>query len=1306
MKGYDYLSSVEDINPFITFVRYFDDLGSVSIYQIIGQYITATVNCGMIMIQIITSMVMILVDYNNAGHIMSLHKMRETFGLCYRSEIPNLYSVNSMYTFIVIFILSYISLFIRLNQMKSRTIQPRPILIYNAFFNLISPILTTIICIGFSSSLFNYIQHDHKKSLVISILSFLSIPSVLFALIRLITDSRIEKLPYVIPNFNLTVCTFAFYIVSIIGGIYIEYSAHDTPATIFITVFLLIFGVILLYQVFKVPVYLNGWHSFLAIMIVFVIDAVFVTLFYSRFVYVYHVDAVIRVVIATAIFAVLALLHTFVSRWNIRRHLRGIDYVDPRNYTAQRLSRILCVADVRKDQMKFTNDFPARVMQAFPSNFSLIIFSILFKLYDPSAHKEILEFAEKLSVFNTTNYFISSMLRSIIFIVSGTTSPKNMNISSALLSICYKMEAEYWYYIIQNNRKMTLRTFHDLVQLVQRSKPFFEKHNNIIGGNEEFLKYVSIEPRLYKLTSVYGGESFETDDKSESMIINDDLFININEEYFIRRISNIKKENPKYYILLKALTISMLALIVVLSMGTYMFISHTDSPSVSNYKMIHRLFTGYINLIKAWEVPTSLYFMTNATETDYSNGIDQINLALDTIESIPAVAQNTSLVGLIEKARNELIYAVETRSFVNSSNTTHQLFHGITNRGKTIFSIYSEYLNECDNTLKFCIICLCITLVAFSVLFYFTRRVLATFYEYIGSQPMHFNKLISSSLHSTYTRLVPNEVNVTGEQNKIQSTYFLLFCAGFLPFIVCLIYCVDLNYITSKMIRFVRSTLLISQTAPVIANTLIVLPIMANISTKNDSMRNHSVEMARMAYSHLDGIASKLYTNRVPYNYSKVSDLTEYPQMISPSWLTKDDLVGCLDIMNETLYVQYFNGTTILLRDLYILLQEAEHEKSIAHVSNMCIPASLSCAVPTINLLNEITHQLEFLADTVIFTFILAPILFIIALFIMIVYGVMIVNRIDTSVRLMKRIISLPRYENPFFDENHHFLGFKDEIQSVADQVFRAFPVPTFEITKDNKILEQNDTAMQVFGDIKGTLSGRLPTEVIDANGLRHFYNYSRYLKKSLPESLKIKGDMVMISNDMTGLFNKKNTLRNLYKDIRLTFSIPTVLQREKPTHVQGVAIVNFCFAQNITNEAFLNYSSKIEDFFTQFVSFFMFEKMRFSFYVLFYDSNVSRQAARDAISFAQLARYEAINRKMGVKIAVAMEDEVIAKAEKTDMIWSVKFPNSILWRSDMMFSHIDYGRIICLSKMSPGMHFTKTIHIGKFNEAVEVITI
>ena len=96
----------------------------------------------------------------------------------------------------------------------------------------------------------------------------------------------------------------------------------------------------------------------------------------------------------------------------------------------------------------------------------------------------------------------------------------------------------------------------------------------------------------------------------------------------------------------------------------------------------------------------------------------------------------------------------------------------------------------------------------------------------------------------------------------------------------------------------------------------------------------------------------------------------------------------------------------------------------------------------------------------------------------------------------------------------------------------------------------------------------------------------------------------------------------------------------------------------------------------------------------------------RDAVSFAQIARDAAKLQNIDVKIAVSMEHEVIAKAQRQDMIWSVTFLNSILWRTDAMLNYIDYGKIICLSKMMSGMHFTKNLHIGKFAESTEVIII
>lgn len=372
----------------------------------------------------------------------------------------------------------------------------------------------------------------------------------------------------------------------------------------------------------------------------------------------------------------------------------------------------------------------------------------------------------------------------------------------------------------------------------------------------------------------------------------------------------------------------------------------------------------------------------------------------------------------------------------------------------------------------------------------------------------------------------------------------------------------------------------------------------------------------------------------------------------------------------------------------------------------MSVPSALSCTAPINNLLTNFSTNLYFLANYVLFVFIFAPILLFIAFFVMFVYGLVIYKRLKTSNELMKRMMAMPKYFNPFFDDNNAFLGYKDEVRNINMTLFKCFPVPTFEISKDEKIVDENEVAEEVFGNIRGELIQNVPNEMTDVRGVKHHYNYETFHKKILPDDLITKGEKVTISNDVTGLYNKKETLKDLYKDIRLTFSIPTVLQREKASHIQNVAIVNFSFANSVSNSQFLEFSSKLEDLFSQFVSFFMFEKMRFSFYVLFYDANSPRQAARDAVNFAQLARFESQQKEMNIKIAVSMEEEIIAEAEKTDMIWSVKFPNSILWRTDVMMSYIDYGRIICLSKMSPGVHFTKSIRLGICQEKIECVTL
>ncbi|EAY11666.1 hypothetical protein TVAG_158930 [Trichomonas vaginalis G3] len=182
------------------------------------------------------------------------------------------------------------------------------------------------------------------------------------------------------------------------------------------------------------------------------------------------------------------------------------------------------------------------------------------------------------------------------------------------------------------------------------------------------------------------------------------------------------------------------------------------------------------------------------------------------------------------------------------------------------------------------------------------------------------------------------------------------------------------------------------------------------------------------------------------------------------------------------------------------------------------------------------------------------------------------------------------------------------------------------------------------------------------------------------------------------------NSSMNLNKDIKLSFSIPSILQRDRPTHLQSIVVVNFCFASDLSNDLFLDFGSNIEDVFGQYTSFFMFEKQRFAFYVLFHDDKDLRQPSRDAVAFSLLARDIAKLNKIDVKIAISIEREVTAKAEKIDMIWSVNFPNSILWRTDAMLRYADWGKIACFSKLTSGIHYSKYITLGKFNEQSEIV--
>ncbi|EAY08526.1 hypothetical protein TVAG_487520 [Trichomonas vaginalis G3] len=1026
--------------------------------------------------------------------------------------------------------------------------------------------------------------------------------------------------------------------------------------------------------------------------------ACLMTVCISRFKRLGSYESALRILMANGVFVVLSLLHTYVSRWNLRRLLRSVEWIDPKKYSPARLTRILCVADIRKDQCKFPRNFPEVVLQTYPGNPSVIVFSILFKLYDPSAHKELLEFAENLSMFYSTNKYLSSMLRSIIFIASGTTTTKGTSISSSLLSICYKLEEQYWYYVIQNNTKTAQMAFHDLTQLVQRAKPFFERHNAVIGGNEDFSKYITLRPENYEDKIM--ADSLEEEDKSDNPVNSIPLIEN-HDEYFQLRLKSIKKVNPSNFVFTKSLGVIILTIIVLGCILGYLFGSASGIPPLRMYKMVQRMFLAYSNIVSAWYVPISLYLNDAKSDDQKKLGLETINTSFDNIFTISYLKNTKNISELFLKAQEELIQATENETFVSNSNTTDKLFMLLMNRCKYLYTTFNTYGTNADKMAKITLYGLTFVLAIFLVLFYLLMYRSQKLYFYLGCQTMHFKKNYVSFLRKKYQKMILKETKTLPESGKFNNSYLTFCVACLFPLIIGYIYALDIKMINKQFINFIKVSLLTSQATPMIANNNILIPLLMNDLQINESLSN-----IKLSYCFLMGLNNNIYTTNLSFEYESFFNQTSYDSIIKSDSESHETLIRAMKNVNKQIFVEMMNISLVLVRDFYIILMESGLNQSVRDVARLTIPLIIYSKNPLINFLTDVNKKLNFLADSVYFTFISAPILFFIAIFVMIVYGMVIISRINTSVDLMQRMICLPKYDNPFFDENHNFLGYKDQVKKITNEIFNSFPIPTFQVSKEMKVVDQNQAAEAIFGDIKGTLMHNIPMEITDCYGTRNYYNYSTYLRKNLPSNLELKGEKVVISNDMTGLFNKKETLRNLYKDIRLTFSIPNVLQRDKATHIQNVAIVNFLFSSNVTNDQFLSYSSKIEDFFSQFVSFFMFEKMRFSFYVLFYDPNSSRQTCRDALAFAQIARYEGVNRKIEVKIAVTMEDELIAMAQKNDMIWSVKFPNSILWRSDMMHANIDYGRIICLSKMSPGMHFSKTLSLGVHHEQIEVTTL
>lgn len=1302
MKGYDYLSNEEVLNPFLTFCRYFDDLGAVSNIQVVGQHIVAILNSLLIIIQMFSSVVLIIGDTKEGSYYEVLRNFRIAFGLYPGKIIRSIYSIDCIYTLIVILIMSIISIIIRLNQMKSKTIQPMPILVFNTFFNIISPLAISCTSIGFVSAICSFIELVDYNSLIIALIAVVAYPPIIFALFRLITDSRMEKLPYVSPNFEISASMFLFYLLSISCCIYAEYSPLFKGGSTFVISFLILFGIILLFSIFRTPAYSNGWHSFLIMNLLFWIILCECVIIYSLHWTILPSTALYVLLIAQAVFAVLSLGHVVVSRYLVRRLLDSIYIVDPKNYSLQRLVRILCVADVRNDQIKFPVNFPELLMRHYPSHSSIVVFAMMYKLYDTAAHKELLRFAEKYAMYNSRNIYISSVLRTIIFIASGSTTINGNNISRSLLSMCYRCQEQYWYYLIQNNRSMCQRVFHELAQIIQSAKPFFKRHNAVIGGEAEFSRELIYVPQDGSEQDSFQRYDLEEEDMSDEY--NDPEMYDINADYYKARIESISKVNPRNYLLMRYLLIFIMILLIASCFISYILISNTNYKPYTYAESVKLLISGYASIITAFHVPGRLY-QKESNETERNYGIKLINQSFDDIYSLSYLKKNQTLYNLLLTIQGQLLEAVDEKTFVSDPDDIQSLYNFMIGKGKSLFGRFTYLWDSISVTMLNTLYGLVAVFVVFVIIFTIIRILSVKFFEYLGAQPMHFSKTFSSYMSKKYSRLMNHEMPVVRETKMFRSTFNSLVATCFFPLAVGVLYSIAITYVNYDLINLVRTVLYVTQAVPLIANNDIYLPIMYNSTTPAEVCDGHAIENLRVTYSLIEGIYNVLYTNNVTYKYVNSSNLTEFDNMIDISQLKASVMRQSLGLLNNSVYVDFFNSSSIMLRNIFIILKEFQTNEDLHYYIKMSIPSSLSCTQPIISLIVDMQKEIVYKTDAVLFLFIFAPIVYTLAIFMMIVYAALVIKRVDMSVFIIKRIISLPKHDNPFFTDNNQFLGFKEILASCSDHIFHSFPIPTFQATKDLKIIAQNEAAVQLFGDIKGTSTYNLPYDVTDSSGCRHYFSYTKYPKRALPESVNIEGDIAIISNDLTGLHNKKETLKNLYKDIRLTFSIPTVLQRDKPTHIQGVAIVNFGFSPNITKEMFLTYSSKVEDFFSQFVSFFMFEKLRFSFYVLFYDPNASRQAARDAVLFAQMARYEAQNRKMEVKIACAVEDDVIAKAEKTDMIWSVKFPNSILWRTDLLLAHIDYGRIICQSKMSPGMHFTQSISIGKYGEVIEVIT-
>lgn len=1301
MKSWGGLVNDEKFNAFLTFCRHFDDLGSFTKLQVIGQHAVSIINSFLIAFQIITNLVIINERSNGEELTKWLYYYRDFVGNTFQIQPNSIFSQISTITFVVIFTMSLISIVIRINQRKTKTVLAIPTLIYITFFNTISPIFLTITVIGFFSSVFHFIVFKTTNVILVTILSALSAPSIIFAVSKLLTDSRMENLVYVSPNFKLSLNLFYLYTAFIVGMLYIEYSDEELSTTMFVCIVLFIYGLFVLIWTFRFPAYQSAWHSFLAIAIVYICTVCIMVVCTARYYLEETSESLKKVWIAMGVGLPLALLHTYVSRLWVKRKLNHLARVDPNNYISSRICGFLVVADIHNDQDKFPANFPEKLMEKYPENYSLIVYAILFKLFDPTAHKELLKFSEKLTFFNTTNGYLSSMLRSILFVAHGNSTEKGDAISHTLLNMSYYEHEHFWYYVIQDNKNMAGSALFNLSVLIPRSKPFLQRHDSIIGGYKAFLNNVFLESTGKRNLEGFLDDNEEEDHNYDKKMMADDCY-DINDSYYHARLENISKHFPPRYKNIRNMFIGMQVLILLVCISCYLWISHNNSMARFKRSAVKDQYAIYANFLSAYDMLAYLYKEQDISPEFIDSAVFSINSSIESITLVSSVAKNKTFLDIINSAREKILSTAQNQEYITDTNIIIGLFNVICEKGVEIYNFYANNKITLRNALLYCMIGIIITCIAFIILFLVANNQYSKFHKEMASQMMYFNKVFCSIVHQKYADMLLTNTNVYTPPNKYKKVMWKFFVICLFPFVICAVYCPSLNNINYNYIDFTTFSLYLSQVLPIIADSDLLFPQLID-STDNQTAVN-VLNTIKSIYSILTSIISSLYSNKLSYTFS---DDYNFSVITNLTIIGDEKIKMSFSNIKEDVLINFFNASTILLRDYYILTKENMSSPTYSYVAEIALYSALACTMPILDLLDELNRSMDIKAEAILFTFITAPVVFLFAIIMMITYGIIMVKRLDTELNLIRKMICLPRYDNPFFNSDDEFLGYKDPLECMTNDLYNHLPVPVFEATTEHKIIDENETAYHLFGDVIGTLCNRLPSKIVDQNGDRHYFNYTFYEKKSLLGRNKLNaGKTVIISNDMTSLFMKRELLKNLTKDIKLTYSIPPILQREKPTHIQGVSIVNFCFSERVTNDQFLAYTSKIEDFFSQFVSFFMFEKLRFSFYVSFYDANASRQASRDAINFAQLARYEAENKKVDVKIAVSMEDEVTAIAQKTDMIWSVTFLNALLWRTDQMFRHIDYGKIVVLAKMSPGMHYSRNIQMGRLNENVDVMII